>query len=50
LRGNWSPETGASSLVRSCLQRNFKGDEDAEQKLDLLAEAAVSYGQKLVTA
>jgi putative DNA primase/helicase len=40
LRGNWTPGTGNGQRVRDCLMRNFLGDEDAQQKLDLLAEAA----------
>jgi phage/plasmid-associated DNA primase len=40
LRGRWSEVAGKGEPVRRCLGRNFKGDEDAEQKLDLLAEAA----------
>jgi putative DNA primase/helicase len=40
LRGNWTPGAGIGERVRSCLNRNFEGDEDAGQKLDLLAEAA----------
>jgi hypothetical protein len=40
LLGNWTPDAGHGQRVRDCLMRNFLGDEDAEQKLDLLAEAA----------
>jgi hypothetical protein len=40
LRGNWASGTGNGQRVRDCLMRNFHGNEDAQQKLDLLAEAA----------
>jgi P4 family phage/plasmid primase-like protien len=40
LRGQWTPRAGVGELVRNCLRRNFTGDDDAEQKLDLLAEVA----------
>jgi putative DNA primase/helicase len=40
LLGNWTDATGKGQRVRDCLMRNFLGDQDAEQKLDLLAEAA----------
>jgi len=39
MRGAWKPGTNADQLVRRCLQTNFKGDEDAEQKIDVIGEA-----------
>jgi phage/plasmid-associated DNA primase len=39
MRGNWAPDTNADQLVRDCLQTNFKGDEDAQQKIDVIQEA-----------
>jgi phage/plasmid-associated DNA primase len=40
MQGTWTPGSNADQLVRDCLQTNFKGDEDAEQKIDALGEAA----------
>jgi len=39
MRGRWTPNTNADQRVRDCLQTNFKGDEDAEQKIDVIQEA-----------
>jgi phage/plasmid-associated DNA primase len=39
MRGTWTPGTNADQIVRDCLQTNFKGDEDAEAKIDALGEA-----------
>jgi phage/plasmid-associated DNA primase len=39
MRGTWTPGSAADRRVRDCLQTNFKGDEDAEQKIDLIQEA-----------
>jgi P4 family phage/plasmid primase-like protien len=40
LRGQWERGAGDGQSVRACLTRNFQGDEDAAQKLDLLSEVA----------
>src|SRR5262249_2539859 len=39
MRGTWTPGTNVDQLVRDCLQTNFKGDEDAEQMIDVIQEA-----------
>jgi putative DNA primase/helicase len=39
MRGTWTPDTNADQSVRNCLQTNFKGDEDAERKIDVIEEA-----------
>ena len=56
LPGRWTPETSSevppSSLLAHLLGGIFKGDSDAEAKIDLLAEiagaAALGYGTKLL--
>ena len=40
LRGRWGPGASSGKRLRDCLARNFQGDEDAEEKLNLLAEVA----------